>query len=38
MSDFTSDFWGVYIALITVAGIIVCGVLLYANSKRRSGT
>jgi cytochrome c oxidase cbb3-type subunit III len=38
MSDFTSDFWSVYIALITVAGIIACGVLLYANSKRRSGS
>ena len=34
MSDFTSDFWAVYIALITVLSIIACAVLLYACSTR----
>ncbi len=36
MSDFTSDFWAVYIALITVLSIIACAVLLYAYSTRRA--
>jgi len=35
MSDFTSDFWAVYIALITLVSIIACAVLLYAYSARR---
>jgi cytochrome c oxidase cbb3-type subunit 3 len=35
MSDFVSDFWGVYIAVITVASIVACGVLLQAMSSRR---
>ncbi len=34
MSDFTSGFWSVYITVITLAGIIGCGVLLWANSGR----
>jgi len=36
MSDFTSDFWAVYIALITVLSIIACAVLLYAYSTKRA--
>ena len=36
MSDFTSEFWAVYIALITVVSIIACGVLLYTYSTRRA--
>ncbi len=36
MNDFTSDFWAVYIALITVLSIIACAVLLYAYSTKRA--
>ncbi len=36
MSDFTSDFWAVYIALITVLSIIACAVLLYAYGTKRA--
>ena len=35
MSDFTSDFWAVYVALITVVSIIACAVLLYSCSTQR---
>jgi cytochrome c oxidase cbb3-type subunit III len=38
MSDFSSDFWAVYISLITVVSIIACAVLLYAYSSRRAAT
>lgn len=34
MSDFVSDFWGIYIAVITLASIVACGVLLQAMSSR----
>jgi cytochrome c oxidase cbb3-type subunit 3 len=33
MSDFTSEFWSVYIALITIVSIIACGVLLFTFSS-----
>ena len=36
MSDFTSEIWGIYVALITVASIIACAVLLKALSTRRA--
>jgi cytochrome c oxidase cbb3-type subunit III len=36
MSDFTSGFWSVYVAIITLAGIAACAVLLYATSRRRA--
>lgn len=29
MSDFTSDFWSIYVAAITVVSILACGVLLW---------
>ncbi len=35
MNEFTSGFWDLYIALITLASIAACGVLLLAQSKRR---
>jgi cytochrome c oxidase cbb3-type subunit 3 len=35
MSDFTSDFWAVYISLITVVSIIACAVLLYTFTTKR---
>ena len=37
MSDFVNDFWSVYVAAITLVGIVMCGVLLYAMSTRRPG-
>jgi cytochrome c oxidase cbb3-type subunit 3 len=33
MSDFTSDFWNLYIVVLTVLGIVGCGVLLYTQSS-----
>lgn len=38
MSEFTSNFWSVYIALLTVVSIIACGVLLRMNSVRKVPT
>jgi cytochrome c oxidase cbb3-type subunit III len=35
MSDFTSDFWDIYVSVITVVSIIACGVLLKMNSVRK---
>jgi cytochrome c oxidase cbb3-type subunit 3 len=35
MSDFTSDFWGVAIAVITVASIAACAVLLASLTTRK---
>lgn len=35
MSDFTSDFWDLYVSVITVVSIIACGVLLKLNSVRK---
>lgn len=37
MSDFVSGFWSVYVAGLTVASIIACGVLLKMNSIKRTG-
>jgi cytochrome c oxidase cbb3-type subunit 3 len=36
MSDFTHDAWSVYIAVITLASIIACALLLKALSTRRA--
>jgi cytochrome c oxidase cbb3-type subunit 3 len=36
MSDFSSDFWAVYVALITMLSIIGCAVLLYTCSTKRT--
>jgi cytochrome c oxidase cbb3-type subunit 3 len=35
MSDFTSGFWNLYIVVLTVLGILGCGVLLYTQSVHR---
>lgn len=35
MSDFTSGFWSLFITVISVLGILGCGVLLYAQSVHR---
>jgi len=34
MSDFVSDFWGYYVAIITLVSIIACGILLYSQTRR----
>lgn len=36
MSDFVSEFWSIFIAAVTVVGIVACGVLLKANTIKRS--
>src|SRR3954471_15043030 len=35
MTDFTSEFWSVYIAVITVVSIVACAVFLKTQSVRR---
>ena len=37
MNEFTSSFWDLYIAILTVVSILACGVLLLAQDKRRAG-
>ena len=35
MSDFTSDFWGLYVAGLTLVSILACGALLYSIGRKR---
>ncbi len=35
MSEFTSGFWSVYIALLTIVSILACAVLLWMQGKRK---
>ena len=35
MSDFTSNFWSIYVAGITIIGIIGCGLLLWITSRKK---
>lgn len=35
MSDFTSGFWNVYIAIVTVVSVLGCAVLLWTQSKAK---
>ncbi len=35
MSDFTSDFWGLYVAGLTLLSILACGALLYSIGRKR---
>lgn len=37
MSDFTSDFWSIYIALITIVSIVACCVLLFSFGSTTTG-
>jgi cytochrome c oxidase cbb3-type subunit 3 len=37
VSEFTSGFWDVYVALITLVSIVACAVLLWSQSVGRSG-
>ena len=34
MSDFTSEFWSLYIAIMSIAGILACAALLWSMSAR----
>ena len=36
MSDFSSDAWGIYVAVVSLVSILACGVLLYAVSRKRA--
>ena len=36
MSDFTSDFWSYYVAVITVVSIVACAVPLWPKRSRRA--
>lgn len=38
MSDFTSGFWSIYIAGITVVGILACALLLWFSGKAKAMT
>jgi cytochrome c oxidase cbb3-type subunit 3 len=38
MSDFTSGFWGLYVAVLTVASIAFCAWILLKMSKRKAAT
>lgn len=33
MSDFTSNFWSIYVTAITLVGILACGILLWVSGK-----
>ena len=35
MSDFTSNFWSLYVAGITIVGIVACGLLLWLTSRKK---
>ncbi len=35
MADFTSEFWSVYVAMLTLLGIAGCAILLWAQSKAK---
>jgi cytochrome c oxidase cbb3-type subunit 3 len=37
MSDFTSDFWHLYIALLTLLSIVACALFLKSQSVRKPG-
>lgn len=36
MSDFTSEFWSVFVALITVGGIVACALLVKMQTTKRA--
>ena len=35
MSDFSSSFWSLFIALVTIVSILACGVLLWMQNIKR---
>ena len=38
MSDFISEFWSMYIAIIALVGILACAVLLIVNGKKKTSS
>ena len=34
MSDFTSNFWSVFVTTLTLVGIIACGILLWMAGRK----
>lgn len=38
MSDFTSNFWSIYVTAITVGGIVFCALLLWFSGKAKAMT
>jgi cytochrome c oxidase cbb3-type subunit 3 len=38
MSDFTSNFWSVYVAAIVIAGIVGCALLLWFSGISKAAT
>ena len=38
MSDFTSNFWGIYVSSITLVSIVACLVLLIVTGKMKAST
>ncbi|HPW07802.1 MAG TPA: cytochrome-c oxidase, cbb3-type subunit III [Burkholderiaceae bacterium] len=38
MSDFTSNFWSIYVTAITVVGIVACALLLWFSGKAKAMT
>jgi cytochrome c oxidase cbb3-type subunit 3 len=38
MSDFTSNFWSIYVAGITVVSILACALLLWFSGKAKAMT
>jgi cytochrome c oxidase cbb3-type subunit III len=37
VSDFSSDFWHVYVTILTVVSIVACAVFLWSQSVRKAG-
>ena len=35
MSDFTSNFWSLYVIVITLGGILGCGILLWVTARKK---
>jgi cytochrome c oxidase cbb3-type subunit 3 len=35
MSDFTSNFWSVYVAVITLVSIFACLILLWVTARKK---
>jgi cytochrome c oxidase cbb3-type subunit 3 len=36
MSDFTSNFWSLYVTILTLASLVCCAVLLWVTSRQRN--
>ena len=38
MSDFTSNFWNLYVAILTIVSILACALLLWFSGKAKAMT